>query len=375
MTPRSQPNPGFLPRSRAQGLLDALAAAGYRVLGPRVREGAVVFGELAGVEALAAGLREVQGPARYRVEMGDDGRWFGWTVGPQGLKPLLFPAREVLWRSVRDASGALGFEPPPQVPAPRVAVLGVRACDLAALGLLDAHFLGGPIPDAGYAARRAGLLLVGVDCARCAPTCFCVSTGDGPMLASGYDVGLAELDDGFLVWAGRDAGAAVVERLALDRALPDQLAAAAEAGNRAAASQRRRLPSRHLAPALFARLDHARWKQVGARCLACGSCTAVCPTCFCHGTRTESSLAEDAAELVREWDSCFAADHSLLYGQPLRSDAAARYRQWLTHKLGGWHAQFGRSGCVGCGRCIAWCPAGIDLVAEVAAIVGEAGDA
>jgi ferredoxin len=375
VTPRSQRNPGFLPRSRAQGLLDALAAAGYRVLGPRVRDSAVAFAELHGIDDLSPGLREVQAPARYRLEMSDDGRWFGWTVGPQGLKPLLFPPREVLWRSVRDASGALRFEPPPEAPALPAAVVGVRACDLAALRLLDAHFLGGTGPDPGYAARRAALFLVGVDCARCAPTCFCVSTGDGPMLASGYDLGLAELDDGLLVWAGTDAGVAIVEQLVLDRARPDQLAAAAEAGNRAAASQRRRLPSRHLAQALFARLDDARWKQVGARCLTCGSCTAVCPTCFCHGTRTEPSLAEETAELVREWDSCFGAEHSLLHGQPLRPDAATRYRQWLTHKLGGWHAQFGRSGCVGCGRCITWCPAGIDLVAEVAAIVGGDGDA
>ena len=372
MTATPQRRPGFLARPHAQVLIDVLLGAGYRVLGPRVQDAVVGFGEVGRIEELTPGLRESQAPGHYRLEAAADGRWFGWTVGPQALKPLLFPPREVLWRSVRDAAGGLRFEPPEEA-APAVAVFGVRACDLAALALLDAHFLGGPAPDQGYAVRRERLLTVGVDCARSAPTCFCVSTGDGPMLVSGYDIGLAELDDGLLVWPGTAAGAAIVDLLPLDKALPDQLAEAAEAGNRAAASQQRRLPSRHLARALFASLDHPRWRQVGARCLACGNCTAVCPTCFCHAARSEPSLAA-AAEQVREWDSCFSAEHSLLHGHPLRPDAAARYRQWLTHKLGGWHAQYGRSGCVGCGRCLTWCPVGIDLVAEAGAIVGDDSD-
>jgi ferredoxin len=372
LTPYPQRRPGFLARPRAQALIDALREAGYRVLGPRVRDSVVRLGEVERVEDLTPGLREAQEPGHYRLETVADRRWFGWTVGPQGLKPLLFPPREPLWRSFRDGAGGLRFEAPERA-ASAVAVVGVRACDIAALALLDAHFLGGHAPDPAYAARRERLLTVGVDCARSAPTCFCVSTGDGPMLGSGYDIGLTELDDGLLVWAGTGAGAAIVEALALDAAQPDQLAAAAEAGNRAAASQRRRLPSRHLARALFANLDHPRWREIGTRCLACGNCTAVCPTCFCHAVRSEPTLAGAVAEQVREWDSCFSAEHSLLHGHPLREDPATRYRQWLTHKLGGWHAQYGRSGCVGCGRCVTWCPVGIDLVAETAAIVGEGG--
>jgi ferredoxin len=344
-------------------------------MGPEIHDGAVRFAAVERIDQLTPGLREAQAPGRYRLETADDGRWFGWTLGPQGLKPLLFPAREVLWRSSTDPAGPLRFEPPDLVDAPPLAVIGVRACDLAALALLDAHFLRGSAPDRGYAARRQGMFLVGIDCARSASTCFCASTGDGPMLTDGYDVGLTELDEGLLVWPGSAAGSAIVDRLGLEPALPHQLAEAAEAGNRAAAGQRRHLPSRHLARVLFAALDHARWQQVAARCLACGNCTAVCPTCFCHAVRTEPDLAGDAAEQVREWDSCFSAEHSLLHGHPLRADTATRYRQWLTHKLGGWHAQYGRSGCVGCGRCITWCPAGIDLVAEVRAIVGGDGDA
>jgi len=372
VTQSRQRNPGFLARSRGQGLLDALHAAGYAVHGPTVRAEAVVLAEVRGVDELPCGLREVQAPGHYRLECSGDDRWFGWTVGPQALKPLVFAPCEPLWRSSRDAEGRLRFEPATDAP-PAIAVLGARACDLAALALLDAHFLGGAEPDPAYAARRARLLLVGVDCARSASTCFCVSTGDGPMLGEGYDIGLSELDDGLLVWARTAAGAAIVEALPLETASPAQLAAAAAAGSRAAASQHRGLPSRRLARALFANLDHAQWQDVGNRCLACGNCTAVCPTCFCFSHWTEPALAGDGATQVREWDSCFSGDHSLVHGHPLRPDATTRYRQWLTHKLGGWHAQFGRSGCVGCGRCIAWCPVGIDLTAEVAEIVGALG--
>ena len=372
MTQKRQRNPGFLARSNGQALIDGLSAAGFSVLGPVTRDGAVAFAEVRTVDQLAAGLCELQTPGSYRLETTGDSRWFGWTVGPQGLKPLLFPPREVVWRSSRDVAGRLCFEAA-AVTAPAVAVLGVRACDLAALALLDAHFLGGIGPDPAYAARRERLLLVGVDCARSAATCFCVSTGDGPMLEQGYDIGLTELDDGLLVWAATPAGASIVDGLPLVAASAEQLAAAAEAGNRAAVGQQRSLPSRRLARMLFASLHHAQWEDVGGRCLACGNCTAVCPTCYCYSSWTEPGLQDTSAEQLREWDSCFSSDHSLLHGHPLRLDPATRYRQWLTHKLAGWHAQFGRSGCVGCGRCITWCPVGIDLTAEVEAIAGASG--
>jgi len=112
-------------------------------------------------------------------------------------------------------------------------------------------------------------------------------------------------------------------------------------------------------------------QQVAERCLACGNCTAVCPTCFCHRQLAEGDLGGVAGATDRVWDSCFSPGHSLLGGRPLRSDTAARYRQWLTHKFCDWEAQYGRSGCVGCGRCIAWCPVGIDVTGELADLLEE----
>jgi ferredoxin len=141
----------------------------------------------------------------------------------------------------------------------------------------------------------------------------------------------------------------------------------------AAEAQQRTLPGRDLQAPLFARLSHPQWQAIGERCLACGNCTAVCPTCFCHSEQEHPALDGGGSEHVREWDSCFTPGHSYIHGVVIRAETSQRYRQWLTHKLGSWHEQYGRSGCVGCGRCITWCPVGIDITEEVTTICG--GDA
>jgi ferredoxin len=358
---------GFLARARFKDLLDVLHEAGYRCLLPTVRDGAIQFEAADTANALPAGIGDRQAPGSYRLEQGLAGRWFAWANGPQALKPLVFPPAERLWRSRSDADG-LSFAAVRDV-TDALAVVGVRACDLAALRLLEQHFASGG--DQGFAARRAGLLLVGVDCSHPAETCFCASTGDGPGLGEGYDIGMTELDDGFLVRAGSSAGEALCGRLALEEPGAERLAAADYQLRRARLGQRRRLPPPGRLLELYARLDHARWDEVAERCLSCGNCTAVCPTCFCSSYDMQRSLDGAEGVRVRRWDSCFSDAHSLLHGHPLRDQVCQRYRQWLTHKLAGWQTQFGRSGCVGCGRCISWCPAAIDLTEEASAVLEE----
>jgi sulfhydrogenase subunit beta (sulfur reductase) len=368
------PDTGFLRRARFQDLIDALRAAGYRCLLPAARDGAVVFAEAQTPDHLPCGVIDRQAPGQYRLEAGPAQRWFAWSNGPQALKPLVFPAQETLWTARRDDEGLVFAAVP--VDAPPTAVIGVRACDLAALRLQEQHFGAGA--DAGFAARRAGLLLVGVACSEPATTCFCASTGDGPALREGaaadYDLGLTELDDGFLVRAGSVAGRALYDGLALEPPGADRLKQGQRQADQARARQTRRLPPEAGLRQLYARLDHPRWDAVAARCLSCGNCTAVCPTCFCSAYAAQAELEGGKASQVRRWDSCFSDGHSLLHGHPLRAHICQRYRQWLTHKLAGWQSQFGRSGCVGCGRCISWCPVGIDLTEEVAALLGEGGD-
>ncbi len=362
----------FLPHDRLAALLAAIRDGGWQCVGPRVEQGAIVMAPLAEGEDLPRGLQAEQAPGQYRLAADARQRYFAWANGPQAIKPLTFAPQESLWRVVRTTDGALAFEA--VVPeAPKLAVIGVRACDLAALALQDAHFLRKGRVDAQYAARRAQLFLVAVQCAVPAATCFCASTGDGPTPTAGHDLALAELDDGFVVVAGSAPGRAMLQGLDLAAATPAQIAAARAQGDAAAAAQTRHLPGRDLREVLMARLKHPQWDAVAARCLACGNCTAVCPTCFCHAEHEMPALDGTSSLHARAWDSCFGETHGHLHGFNVRPDIRTRYRQWLTHKLAGWHDQFGRSGCVGCGRCIAWCPAGIDFTVEVAALTGASG--
>ena len=362
----------FLPRERLQDLIDALAAAGFRCVGPQVKDGAIVFQSLTHASQLPVGVRDAQEAGSYRLAGSASPRAFAWANGPQALKPFLFAPSEVLWRARRRPDGGIDFDS--ALPEGRpLAVLGVRACDLAALAIQDQHFLHGAhgaAPDPFYARRREGLFLVAVNCSHPAATCFCVSTGDGPCAVHGYDIVLDERDDGFLAQAAGERGEAVLAALALAPATAEQGAEAQRQAAQAAAAMTRRLPGRKLRDALFANLEHARWDEVADRCLSCGNCTSVCPTCFCHSESERPHIGGADTEHAREWDSCFTRDHSQLHGFTVRPDTRARYRQWLTHKLGSWHDQFGRSGCVGCGRCIAWCPVGIDITEEAAAICG-----
>lgn len=359
----------FLQRDQFQSLIDTLMACGYQCRGPRVAEDVIEFAPVTSIDDFPKGMVDHQGPGTYRLADEGGERLFYWANGPQALKRLTFRPLEVLWR-VERRDGKLAFAP--QLPDPQpVAVIGVRACDLAALALQEQHFLASPVSDPAFRARRNALFLVGVDCARPAATCFCANTGDGPALQSGYDVGLTELDDGFLVSPGSSRGTEVVARLALPPAGADRLAQAARQHEVAAQQQFRHLPPGRELLRLLDAMEQPQWDEIAERCLGCANCTAVCPTCFCSNHETRGTLDGISAEQVRVWDSCFSAGHSVIHGRPLRDRLCQRYRQWLIHKLATWRDQYGRSGCVGCGRCITWCPVGIDLTSEAAAIVGD----
>lgn len=362
---------GFLPRARLQVLFDVLNTGGYRCIGPQCRDGAIVFDTLSGPEQLPAGVQDVQQPGSYRLQNSKNERLFAWANGPQALKPLLFAPHQPLWQVRRNADGHLSFDA--CMPSPeKVAVIGVRACDLAAMRLQDQHFLNGAYPDTYYKVYRENLFLVAVHCSHPAQTCFCVSTGDGPAATENFDLALHELDDGFIISHGTAAGAEIMHRLDLTPVQAAQRETAQAQIDAATRQQQRQLPGRDLKQALFDNLDHDRWDEVAGRCLSCGNCTSVCPTCFCHTEQELPTLDGSMSQHVRQWDSCFTQGHSYIHGKVLRSETRLRYRQWLTHKLGSWHDQYGRSGCVGCGRCITWCPVGIDITEEVNAICGTA---
>ncbi len=378
-----------------QALIDALVARGYTVLGPTVRDGAIVNGPVSRVDDLPRGWGDEQDAAHYRLRRRDDDALFGFAAGAQSAKPVLFPTDELLWRGRRTVDGfdvrregdpdarPPGDEPPGDEPSgdePPYALLGVRSCDLAAVGIHDTVLTGRGFTDTHYARRRADAFVVAVACSDPGGTCFCSSMGTGPRPEPGrgaaFDLSLTELLDGghrFVVEVGSERGAGVLDEVAAPVATASDEESAARVSEQAGARMGRRLDTEGIKELLYRSVDSPRWDDVASRCLACTNCTMVCPTCFCTTVEDVSDLTGRADDRHRVWDSCFNAEFSYIHGGTVRESTRSRYRQWMTHKLAAWQDQFGTSGCVGCGRCVTWCPAAIDITAEAAALRGTPG--
>ena len=350
-------------------LIGALGSRGYRVLGPTVRDGAILYEDLESAEDLPVGWKDIADAGSYRLERRDDEARFGYALGPHSWKQFLFPPKIRLWQAQRAANGfEIEEEPLPEAP---LALIGVRACELHGIAIQDKVFLGGSYADRDYAARRKDAFVVAVNCFEPSGTCFCVSMRTGPKADAGYDLALTEILDGthrFLVEVGTERGGEVLRQLPSREADPVDLEAAAASVERATERMGRSVDATDLRGLLARNLESERWDEVATRCLTCGNCTLVCPTCFCSSVEDVTDLTGDHAERTRSWDSCFSVDHSYIHGGSIRPSGRSRYRQWLTHKFGTWYDQFDSSGCIGCGRCIAWCPVGIDVTEELTAI-------
>ena len=360
-------------RSRLAALLSELRVRDYNLVGPTIQQGAIGYGPISSLDDLPRGWTNVQSPGFSRLERRDDERLFGYVVGPHSWKKYLMPNELVIWKGQRTTP--VGFATVPPDPEPAYAFFGVRPCELAAIAIQDRVFMNGS-SDPTYRDRREAAFIVGVNCTEPGANCFCTSMGTGPAVAadSVYDIALTEVDrDGelaYLVESGSEKGAEVLHSVAAGspRATEADLASLEEVLHEAAASISKTMETDGLHDLLLSNLRNGYWEDVGARCLSCTNCTMVCPTCFCNTVEDQLSLDGATAERTRKWDSCFSIDFSYIHGGPLRMSPEARYRQWLTHKLATWIDQFDVSGCVGCGRCITWCPVGIDLTVEVAAL-------
>ena len=351
-------------------LFSALRNRGYQIVGPAIRDGAIIYEELGSTADLAVGWSDDQGPGAYRLKARKDKAIFAHNAGANSLKNWLRPPQEKLWQATLK-NKLVTIEKSDAEPVRR-AFIGVRSCDLHAMAIQDRVLMAGPYADTRYAARRKNVLIIAVNCTRAGATCFCASMDTGPRAGSGFDLALTELLQHdrhfFTVESGSEAGREIVAELALRPAAEAESAAAGQAIARAAAHMGRKLDTGGLKELLYANYENARWENVAGRCLNCGNCTMVCPTCFC-------TTAEDVTELIgkhttrfQTWDSCFTMQFSYIHGGNIRATAKARYRQWMMHKLATWFDQFGTSGCVGCGRCITWCPVGIDITEEARAI-------
>jgi len=362
---------GFLAREDLQQLISAIIDHGYACIGPQVQDEAIVYAELTSVNQLPMGINAEQGPGQYSLKKTSANKYFNWANGPQAIKPLLFTAREKLWQSSQSASGEISFHtllPDVQQEIQPMAIFAARACDIAAMKLQDQHFLQQQYIDPYYQSRRENLLIIAVNCSQPAATCFCHSTADGPFAETGFDIALTELQHGFLVSVETEQGQKILEQISLRKHTEQQLL---EADNilANASKQQRALPDINLQTQLFNQLTSDAWEQIASQCLSCGNCTSVCPSCFCHSEKDVPELDGKTSAHYREWDSCFNQGHSYIHGITIRAETSQRYRQWLTHKFASWHDQYGRSGCVGCGRCISWCPVGIDVIESIKSVV------
>ena len=350
-------------------LFDALIEQGYEVIGPTVRDGAIVIEKLSSPGQLPIGWTEEQDAATYRLKPRNDRAYFGYSLGPQSWKRFLQLPVQRLWRAERSNGGfRIVPEPAPDV---RRAFIGVRACELHAIEIQDRIFLGSTFIDSDYRSRR-DVFIVAVNCTCAGGTCFCVSMGSGPKAVSGFDLALTEIVDTerhyFLAEIGSERGAELLAQLPHARASAAEKEAGYQVVSETSRHMGRTLNTDDLKAILYASYDHPRWDHVAARCLSCANCTMVCPTCFCTTIKDATDLTGQAAERWKEWDSCFTTEFSYIHGGSVRASVRSRYRQWLIHKLATWNDQFDSSGCVGCGRCITWCPVGIDITEEVRAI-------
>jgi len=352
-------------------LINALLRRGYEVVGPTVRDGAIIYDHIASPEDLPAGWTDEQEPAHYRLMRGEGQAFFGYAVGPQSWKKYLHPADERLCSAERQGKTFRILNNEAQLKPP-FAFLGVRACELAAIAVQDRVLLQDKFGDPTYEHHSAGKFIVAVQCTRAAATCFCASMGTGPRVTSGFDLVLIELlgpkGHRFLVRPGSDHGAETLAKLEVAPASEEDLQQMEVTVGEATTQQTRRIDTDGIKDVLYQNFEHSRWDNVAQRCLACANCTMVCPTCFCTTVEDVSDVSGDHAERWRRWDSCFTLSFSYIHGGSIRTSAKARYRQWMTHKLASWIDQFGTSGCVGCGRCITWCPVGIDITEEARAI-------
>lgn len=349
-------------------LLQSLSAEGYTLVGPVVKDGAITYAEIGGISDLPKGMSEEQHAGSYRLRETHEPTLFRFASTAQSFKRFFHPPEVRLFSLRRSAQGPVLSAP--NFAVPKLVLVGARACDIAALAVLDGVLAQQSHPHPDYTARRRDVIVIGLNCATAGGTCFCLAAGTGPRLSRDFDLGLSEVVvDGearFVAQAGSATGERLLERVVSAEASPQDLELAEASIRACEVSLRLGAPDlSRVQEMLQLNAEHPQWQAIAERCLACGNCTAVCPTCFC----TDRVEQQDGAGLAGQseiWDSCFTADFSYLHGGSVRSSTRARYRQWLSHKFSTWFDQFGSSGCVGCGRCVTWCPVAIDVRAELA---------
>lgn len=334
----------------------------YKVIAPKLKDGVIYYSEVSDLKELPLGFRNVEMPGYYSLETTSG--YFTYTHPVNSPKAFLHPPELTLIKVLNTEEG-LRFEV--EYPGESLCLFDVRACDLYALKVLDRVFVErNAHPDPYYLKLREKVFILAVNCSYATQTCFCTTMGTGPEVKGGYDLLLTELEIGFLIEVGSEKGEKVMESISnKERAEEKHFQEKKEAVKRAESYMRVFFEREGLPEKLYERMEAEHWKPIEKRCVACTSCTQVCPTCFCFDILEKNDLELSESRRVRVWDSCFSPAFATVHRFNLRQSIHSRYRQWLMHKFAYWTNQFGLFGCVGCGRCITWCPVGIDIRQEV----------
>ncbi len=344
----------------------------YKLVGPRVENDVIVLTEM-DFHDIPAGYKDLHGKGVYRLSGNKDSNTFSFSLGPDSFKRFLSPPVREIFAFKKSKKGiSANVSSKEEKPT---AFIGMRACDISALKLYDKVFLEGPVRDTGYDSLKRNSLIIAVNCLYPNGNCFCDSLGTGPEVRDGFDLAITEIQDSFLLETGSSKGSEILNGLTIEEVSDKEMDEKNSRTEDCKKTIKRHIKVNDLPWVIYRNPEHPRWTDVASRCLACGNCTQVCPTCFCNSSydRLElSGISKKSREIsgnkVRAWDSCFSKNFARVHGGNFRPSRRARYRHWMTHKLAYWIEQFGSPGCVGCGRCITWCPVGIDITEELEAI-------
>ncbi len=352
-------------------LLKAIQTRGYTTLGPKVRDGAITLDAIQSASDLPRHYTDEQAPASYTIHKNGAATFFNYVVGPQSWKQFLYEPRRLLFSATRNGK-SFDIVPDNQNADKRYAFIGVRPCELQAIAIQDKVFCSERFADDRYSRIRKQLFVVAINCTNPGGNCFCVSMNGGPEAKQGYDLVLTEVFSDekhhFVVDTGSPAGIELMSDVPHRDATQDEVDCVRRMMAAAMTRMGKSLDTSDIGRVLNDNYEHPHWDDIAKRCLACTNCTMVCPTCFCSTVEDVTDLSGEHAERWRRWDSCFTSDFTKIAGGNIRMSTRTRYRQWMMHKLAHWQEQFGTSGCVGCGRCITWCPSGIDLTREATLI-------
>jgi sulfhydrogenase subunit beta (sulfur reductase) len=367
---------GFLPekyvvgRNQISQLFPALQQQGYNLIGPTRNQAAILYLPIETIDDLPIGWTDRQEPGIYRLTKHEAPMLFHYVVGQHSWKKYLYPPVRSLLKVERDGKAFIIRNPKSETRNPNYAFIGVRACELNAILVQDKVFTTAPYADTYYTEQRKNAIIIAVNCSAARKNCFCVSMQTGPKVTPelGADIVLTEIYDSkqhrFLVEVGSEKGAKVINAIPHQTAQPEDTDAAEKVVTSTIAQISRSMDTTDIKNLLYRNLEHAHWQEIAQRCLTCGNCAMVCPTCFCSTVEDTTDLTGNYADRKRVQDVCYSLDFSYIHGGSVRTSPHARYRQWMTHKLASWLDEFGVSGCVGCGRCITWCPVGIDITEE-----------